>query len=425
MDTSDAVEGQLLMPAGSSSGYDPETEAAFEQFREDLRTHNTDGTLWCYRMPLDERGDLIANAKNTILFTAPIQRYSLEEVIARVQSEYMVAPERRACIRIAGTRKGERGVRFNTVVMVEISARAAEVTKDPARESIAELLRALQDGQKATVAMVREMFTQQHQAPALPAAPPITQLRELAEIMFLLNGGKAGQAPAALAPVAPPSVLDQLKTLRELRGFVGELAGDLGDGAEGEEGGGGGALSVLKHLSPWAGVFGQLMQRQAGGAPPRRLVRVPAPIAAAPGAPRGPIATGAPGGAPAQPAATHAPGIAPMTPIVQQPTPAAPEEHDPVLAQMREQFAALTQAAQEGSDPAQMAGVVLTMIPENSPAEASLLGLLDEHLWFQKICAVYPAAAQHAEWFARLRLAILAEYPDDSAGPGTAVVPVE
>src|SRR6266404_3406975 len=138
MDTSDAVEGQLLMPAGSSSGYDPETEAAFEQFREDLRTHNTDGTLWCYRMPLDERGDLIANAKNTILFPAPIQRYSLEEVIARVQSEYMVAPERRACIRIAGTRKGERGVRFNTVVMVEISARAAEVPKDPARESIAE-----------------------------------------------------------------------------------------------------------------------------------------------------------------------------------------------------------------------------------------------------------------------------------------------
>jgi hypothetical protein len=92
---------------------------------------------------------------------------------------------------------------------------------------------------------------------------------------------------------------------------------------------------------------------------------------------------------------------------------------------MREQFAALTQAAQEGSDPQQMAGVVLGMIPENSAAEATLLGLLEDHNWFQKIAAVYPPAAPHANWFGHLRLAILAEYPDESAGPGTAVVPVE
>jgi hypothetical protein len=418
IDTSDAVEAQLLTRM-DSGGYDPETEAAFEQFKEDLRTHNTEGTLWVYRMPLDDRGELIANAKNSILFTAPIQRYSLEELVSKVQSEYMLPGERKTCIRIAGTKKGERGVRFNTVMIVEVSTRVPEVKADPARESIGELMRALQDQQKATVAMVREMLTQHPAAPAVPVQPPIGQLRELAEIMFLLNGGQS--KTAAVAASAPPAtVLDQLKTLRELRGFVTELAGD-GEGLEAEGEGGAGALSVLKHLSPWAQVFGHLLQRQAAGVPPmRRLARAPQSIAA-PGRP--PIA-----GAPGQPAAAHAPGIAPMTPLApasQLSTPAAPEELDPVLAQMREQFAALTKAAEEGSDPMQMAGVVLNMVPDGSAAEGALLGLLDEPNWFGRITTVYPPAAPHQAWFAQLRLAILAEYVDENDAPGTAVVPVE
>lgn len=419
-----------FIPAGTGeTEWDPDLEASFEQLREDFRQANSEGTLWVYRLPLDERNELISNAKHVFLFSAPVQRYSTEEIYAKVQTEFMEGM-RVACIRVAATKKGERGVRFNHVVMVEKSQRLAtpETAITPAPGGgFSEVVRAIQESNQATVAMVQQLLKQPAALPAPPAEKPIAQIRELAEVVFLLSGGKqAAAAPVAAAAAPQRSILDELKTLRELRGFVTELAGGGGggDGDDGDDGGGssggGGPAAVLKHLSPWANLFAQMMQRQGGARGPVRRPQarqpqtfeqptptpVPAPVAA--------------GSAPIDPFSIPTPAPQPAT----APQPKTPE-NDPVIAQLREQFEALTRSAAEGAPPANLAPMILQMIPADSPQEDMFIGFLESPTWWQQLTAVYPPAAPHEQWFTQLRMLILSEYEDDSpAGAAQPLIPV-
>lgn len=409
IDRESATDGELLPPRITvDNEFDPDLEAAFEQLKEDFRQAQSDGTVWVYRLPLDANGELVSNAKHVYLFSAPVQRYSTEEIYAKVQREYMRAPDgspmRVTCIRVAATKKGERGVRFNQVVMVEAP------TPDPAQAGsgpgaagaggFADVVRAIHESNQATVAMMRELLKPTPQLPAPAGQQPIAQIRELAEVVYLLQGGKqpAGATPPVATP--PPSILDQLKTLRELRSFVGELGGAGGDtGDDGGTDSGEGPVQVLRHLSPWASVFAQMLQRGGTGQPVRRVQRPPQTIDGSQ-----PTPAAAPTAPPPAPAATVTDPFSVPTPPPQS------TQVDPMIAQFREQLQALTNAAAEGAKAPDLIPVIMAAIPTGSQMEDMFLAMLESDTWWGQITAIYPPATAQGPWFAELRTAILAEY---------------
>jgi hypothetical protein len=399
-DDDDGVTDAQLLPrqisADVDDAYNPELEAAFEQLKEDFRTANSEGTLWVHRVPLDQAtGDVISNGKNVFLFSAPIQRYSTEEIYSKVQREFMESM-RVTCIRVSATRKGERGVRFNQLVMVESPARRDE--KQPGETgggvqlgSLGDIMRVIQEGQQQMLALMQRALQPLHAQPQPQGMQPqIDTLRSLAEIMFLIGGGTR-------AAPAQTSVLDQLKTLRELRGFVGELADDAPT-----NGGGDGPAAVLKHLSPWAGVFGQLLANQQ---PPAATPMRPGPAPRQIQPPAATVATAA------------SPGIAPMTPL-NAPQNATEGNNVLLFQKFRDDIETLTNAAEAGNAPTEVAPMVLAMIPEGSEQEAAFIAFLESAQWWQHVCALHPPATSHEAWFNTLRTAILAEFEDSGGDSG-------
>src|ERR1700687_1472237 len=78
-----------FLPYDEQLQYDADTEAAIEDLKASTATAEQKATLWLYRVPTDDEGEMVQNAKPSLLFTAPIDRYTHEEISTRLMNVYM------------------------------------------------------------------------------------------------------------------------------------------------------------------------------------------------------------------------------------------------------------------------------------------------------------------------------------------------
>jgi hypothetical protein len=372
-----ATDAQSEFLGHDDAAYDADTEEAINNFRDSLAGAENKGTLWVYRLPTDERGEVIAAAKPASLFSAPIDRFELEELGARLRSQYM-KPGERAVFRLTVTQRGTQGLRLNRLLILE-RERVEEAPN--ARESMTEILRVIQESNQAAADRTERLLGALHvQRAAAPATDPMQQSLAIVAAITGLTHSLVRQSPMT----APASSSDPMATMETTMRVMARMRSFFDGGGGDGEGDPDGLASILRAAGPIVATIGELARR------PAML-----PAQAAPARRRGVRA--APGAAPA---------VAPAT---------AQQEVEPMIAQLRPQFEALTQAARDGGDPLAVAPLVLEAIPEGSPVEARFVEFLQRPNWFATVVAVYAPAREHAEWFLKLRDAILAEFEADGA----------
>lgn len=390
-------EAELLPRMGGEVGGDMDTEQTFDDLRESLASSETPQTLWVYRVPTDDQGNVMSNAKVFHLFSAPINRYSLEEIVSRVRAEFM-RDRISVCIRLSVSEKGKSGLRLNRMLMVERGEqKAAEVQGGQLHDVAGAISSAIANSNKMTLAMFESIMARMTERPAI-AAPAVDPMQQTMAMMAAMTGMVRSLVPTGVqgAPTAAAGggMLEMINSMRALKKLSGELGGGAGGGGDDDDPDS--LQNILKAGAPYVTLLSQVVARQP-------VQRMPPPA-------RRRLAKPA--------AETAAPPVA-ETPPQNTATAAAPEV-DQMFAQLRPQLVALCESANENGDPVEAAKLVVQMIPEGSDIENQLLLFLEgDHTWFPQMCAIYPGCAQHQEWFGKLRAAILEEYPaDDAAEPG-------
>lgn len=397
--TAEEMAGAVeILPA--ASGYDPDMAEAFDDLRESLEGAQSDSTLWVHRVPLDERGDVISNAKHVHLFTAPLDRYKLDEIITKVKADYMGPNERRACIRLMAKKAGVRGNAFNRLVLIEKELKPQNPGGESQRESVTEIVRAIQESTNAQLAAFRQMLAER--SPPAPAKDPLEMAVSLMGVMTNMMAQLNKAAPVAAAG-GTGTLIEQIRAMKELKELAGDLVGVPGEGGGDDNS----TAGIIKAVAPLAAPLLQMMaQNQAANAatrPTPRALPNPAARAEQPSGPQGrPMTTTA-----------SAPGAVP--PVHSNPTPKSEDEK--MIAELRAQLVAICEAASQGADPAALGSVIVHQLPVDSAIEESLLGLLDDPLWMQKLASIHPGVKDHAEFFNTVRATIFAAYDVETTQP--------
>jgi len=376
--------GAVEVLTGGGGGYDPDAEAAFDDFRDTLESEDTTATIWVHRIPLDERGEIQHNAKQVHLFTAPVDRFKLDQIIAKVKTEYMAADERRACIRIIAKVAGQAGNKFNRLVLIEKELAGTASNGGNTGGDVATILRVIQESQERQMAALRLMFENQRQN-SQPQKDPI----ELAMGIVAAMTGMVGQIAKPAA--SSGSLLEQIETLKALRGLAGDLAGDGGGGGSDDDS----TAGIIKAVQPLAVPFLQFLTANAQN------------NSSAPPAPRQmPPRLSAPKVNPSQP--TPAPAATPT---------AQPKGNDAVIAELRAQLEGLCKIAKDGGDAKVIGELIVKNTPEGSAQESALLDLLDGEAWLETLTGIYPGVKESPEFFTALRATILSAYETENETP--------
>ena len=405
--TQERLEAVTVIDAGEIPLDD--IEGAFEDWRSSFDSGEEVGKLRAFQIPLDERGNVMATAKNQIrLGSWPIDLYDYDSLCAMLIRDFM-PPERVLAVRLVGTQAGQRGVRFNKIVVLR-APKDAPTPGRPGGESVdmAGLMRSIQENNERMLAQFRAM------QPAPPQRDATEEMQRMllfsskmnepmmAMLTALLPALAGRPAPAASDPFAGFSgLLDVAEKLADLRG-----GGGAGDDSDSDW------LKALKAIVPIA--------KPALEALPAVLAQKPA------AAPRlaGPAANGAarPPAAPVQPA----PGSQPTQP--QQPAaPVAsaqptdiPSGDSQVFAQLKPQIDTLVQMATEQPDP-QAAVAAADFLYDNMistlPDEFydRLYEVVHSDNFIRNASVFNPGVAKHVPWFIAFKAQVLKRYDDEEA----------
>lgn len=403
--TQERLEAVTVIPADDIPLDD--IEGAFEEWRGSFDSGEEVGKLRAFQIPLDERGNVMATAKNQIrLGSWPIDLYDYDSLCAMLIRDFM-PPERVLAVRLVGTQAGQRGVRFNKIVVLR-APKDAPTPGRPGSESVdmAGLMRSIQENNERMLAQFRAMQ---------PAQPPRDTMDEMQRMMIfsktlnepmmqmltaLLPALAGRPQPAATDPFAGFSgLLDVAEKLAELRG------GGSGDDSDSDW------LKALKAIVPIA--------KPALEALPAVLAQKPA----TPQQPRlsGPAANGA--------ARTNpAPGSQPTQPTPAQPAAQAqpaqatdiPSGDSQVFAQLKPQIDTLVQMATEQPDP-QAAVAAADFLYDNMistlPDEFydRLYEVVHSDNFIRNATVFNPGVAKHVPWFIAFKAQVLKRYDDEEA----------
>lgn len=393
-------------------------EGAFEEWRGSFDSGEEVGKLRAFQIPLDERGNVMATAKNQIrLGSWPIDLYDYDSLCAMLIRDFM-PPERVLAVRLVGTQAGQRGVRFNKIVVLR-APKDAPTPGRPGGESVdmAGLMRSIQENNERMLAQFRTM------QPAQAPRDPMDEMQRMMlfsktlnepmmQMLTALLPALAGRPqPAATDPFAGFSgLLDVAEKLADLRGGGG------GDESDSDW------LKALKAVVPLA---------------KPALEAIPAVLAQKPATPQQPRLTGpAANGAVRNPA----PGSQPTQPTPAQPAAQAqpaqatdiPSGDSQVFAQLKPQIDTLVQMATEQPDP-QAAVAAADFLYDNMistlPDEFydRLYEVVHSDNFIKNASVFNPGVTQHAAWFAAFKAQVLKRYDDEEAAaisqptePGTA-----
>lgn len=386
-----------IIPADDAMQYDPDLENAFTEFRDALKTSQATGMLRVYRIPYDERGRPSYVSKNqAILFSCPVDLYSMEEIVTKVKKEFIRPGENRICVRLIGTRSGEGGIKFNKILEIEQENQSVPSPNPEIRESMADLLRAVQENSSQQMQAFQGLF-ERLIASKTPSTDPmqiaIGMMGAMAQFMAVIN------KPAGAVAAPAGTLLEQIETLKALRGLATDLTGEGGSDENT-------AVGVAKAVAPVAASFLDILKRSSPQAqlPPPAL---PRPPSAAPMVDRPPVPQASPS---AESRPVVLPGDAPTPPRI---NPNQPRGDQIVFAQIRPQLDALTQMAAEGADPKTVSEMVLQMMPESDEMDTALFEFLNDSKWFEKLSVMNPKIIPQREWFEKLHAAMLAEFSEE------------
>lgn len=362
---------------------DPDAELSWDDWIESLKGSDHPGIVRAYRIPLDADGNpsVVKGSRQILLGTWPHQQFSYDDLISKIKVEFL-KPGEMAAIRFAGTQPGRRGVVFNKIVTIQRAAGADSPAVSGGGLDTVGLLRAFQEATAAQQAMTERLLGSREGS----AKPMSESVKEWLAILAPILG------PAVLAIVNRPR---EKSDLEGLIGAVLKLKGLADDG----KGGGdddSSTMSIIKAVAP-EGL--KLLTALAQNQQPRPALSAPIPARRIP-------------------ARRVTPPPSPVTETPATPPPETTTEADPMLAQIKPQLDTLAEMARNGADPGEVAKLVLETLPATDEVDEQVLKLVQSPESFGRLYLLSPAFADQKEWGEKLRLALLAEFPEeDSATP--------
>lgn len=379
---------------------DIDTEESWDQWIDGLKGSEATGTVRVYKLPLDAAGNptMAKGARQILLITCSHQQYSFDDLILMVKERFL-APGELATIRISGTRTGTRGVMFNRILSIQREASGSGVTTGPSDlGSLGSIISAMQQAQQRQAELMAQLLRPET---TLPGKPLSESFKEWSAIL----GPIMAPVIAAIAQrmLSPPK--------SDLEGMIGAvlklkgLADDVGGGKEDDSS----LMGMVRAIAPdGLRLLTQLAANSAGQtrpAPARVPVRhIPPPRPAA-------VPAAAPMPATVEPIAKTESEVTNLSP-----------ENEQMLAMMKPHLEQLAEMAARNVDPVEVAKLVLDMLPENQAVDDQIYALVSNPESFKRLALLSPQVGEHAEWFERLRIAMVAEYETDDAKGDTAPV---
>jgi hypothetical protein len=399
-------------------------DAAFEEWRTGFATGEEPGKLRAYQIPLDERGNPIATAKNQIrLGSWPIDLYGFDELCTMLIRDFM-PPEKVLAVRLLGIRTGHAGLQFNKIVILKSPRFNTDGTAvSPAGESVTSLMKAIQDANERTLALVRSMQ---------PPPQPDNQLERVLTLSQQLNAPMnalmAQLLPALIGRPAGGMDVSGLGALLDVATKIADLRGGGGSESTGND-----IVDTIRAIIPIAKpaleAIPAILQsraalpqaRQPGGATPALAgpsQGVPRPMPV-PGVTPPRPASPPPGSVPTQPAPA-AVGVTPAPQIGD-----IPSEDQAMFAQLKPQIDSLCQMAAGGSDAIGAADLLFdnVIMELADDVYAKLADLIEGPNFITQAAVFNPAVLTHQAWFQQFQQQISKRYDDEEKPESVPTVP--
>lgn len=390
------IEGTVLT---ADEQNDPDLNAAWFDFREQLEKEaNSSGSIAVFEIPIDSQGNPRPKTLNkTKLFTTPVGTATLDDICDRVMREFM-EPGGRLTVQLLGTIEGHRGIKLNKI----ISLRRAKETKDePDSNSLAGLLKIIQETNEATRREMRTMMSEVLAArTAQPQQNPFEFGLALAERLSTIAGGMArGGAPAVQSNDWTQNMMQTMQMMTMMRKFFGD--GER-DGKKESPTDPSQFLSIIKEVRELAAPLLQahvadsaakalrekrLLQHETATADPPAAV---SPTSEPP--PDSPAADSA-----------HMPDTAPIDEVSRM----------RLLGEFKLALPMLCDMAERGADIKQTVSLALSAMPDDQALNDALFHFVSEEDCVSKLIAMEPRVEKSREWFEKFRVELRAEFEPD------------
>jgi hypothetical protein len=378
---------------------DADQEKSYDEFRAD--STGTDGGMkaWVYRCPENQTdGGVKQNASMEMLMCEPVDRFTLDEIMAIVRRDFMGTNELRWIIRIM-IRDG-RTLKLNKVYAVRKARENPDNVPASKKSEFAELM---EQNRRMMADFMRVMSEREQRAPA--SAPD--SISPMQMIQFMMGQQNESMKTVALLisamkPDATKSgtsdVMTMLEGMSRVQDFARNMNPTSGDGS-------GSAVDIIKAASPFAPVLAAIIAK-AGGSSNGSAQSVQTPLLANPTpAPAPPVVPAAPASVPQSASET----------VIEE----SPQVN---IAQLRDQLGKLADIAGQNPPPP-AADVVSNLMPEiPEDLDALIVDTLSGEDWFTKMCFIQPKIRDHRAWFEDVRREMLSCYSDDK--PAEIAAPV-
>lgn len=374
-------------------GDDSDTESAWSQWGEDLKTSQAKGVIRVAKIPTSEDGTPNLTKKGQVqLMSVAHDHYDYDGLLEAIRQKFM-KPGETICVRLTGMRQSGSNagvVPFNRIIMVSRGFETVPVGND--NSQLGEVLAAMQRSQESQAAMLRDILGPQSQSP--DRAKP---QRDVIETITVLS--------AAFAPFIAPVITGLMNRPREKSDLVGliDAMGKMQALAAGKAGGESDSDndnslgSIIKAVAPSGmQLLAALAQKNASAQPMQRPPSLPQAMSAAAGLVR------------------DTTNVRP--PIEIPPTqPAAPQEEPSMLAVLKPTLIQLVEMAEKNLDAAETAQLLSDMLPEEY--DDQLYNLVSSPTAFARLKLLNSDIVKHDVWFEALRVELLKLYSNDSDAP--------
>jgi hypothetical protein len=371
-------------PQGPIFGDDADTESAWSQWGEDLKTSQAKGIIRVAKVPTNDDGSPAPHKKGQVqLMSVAHDQYDYDGLLEAVRAKFM-KPGETFCIRLTGMRtSGSHSgvVPFNRILM--LSRGYEELRSGADNSQLGEILSAMRQQQESQATLLREIL---QPAPAQPAKTGRDSLDTALAlgglVMPLLTSVVTGLMSRQPQKSDIAAMIDSLVKLKAL------TDGKSGDSEDDNSMG-----SIIKAVAP-AGMnlLAALAQRQQQPA----QLRLPNPAARPTQSVEPPIKTLSPAPVSAQPVATQ--------PFV---------EDNAMLAVLKPVLVQTTEMAAKNESPVEVAALLSDMLPEEY--DEQLYKLVETPQSFARLAMLDGGIKQYAQWYENLRVELLKLYSDGPA----------
>lgn len=388
---------------GPIYGDDTDTENAWSQWGEDLKTAQAKGIIRVARIPMNDDGSPNLTKKGQVqLMSVAHDQYNYDDLLDVIRNKFMKPGETMA-VRLTGMRQSGTNagvVPFNRIVMVSRSNEPLHGGAEERSTQLGEVLAAMQAQQTAQATMLREIL-----APKVAETHP--PKRDILETIAVIGGIISPLlAPVLAAMIARPKeksdmagMIDALVKLKSITEGGGNASSDADDNS---------TLGIIKAVAP-AGL--QLLAALASKNTQQPVAQIP--VAAGPkqlAAPRPlPSPKTVESAAPVQPLENVAAPTAVESPIMGEPA---------MLAALKPVLIQLVDMAQANAPAKDTAELLADMLPEEY--DEQIFNLVQSPVAFARLKLLNADVGKHADWFEALRVEMLKLYDDpDAPAAGT------